>query len=47
MSDPTESPFEVLRLPRSVSNRVAIDRSPLVGPLAAVERHERRSKLKY
>jgi peptide chain release factor subunit 1 len=33
--------FEVLRLPRSVRNRVAIDRSPLVGPLAAVERRDR------
>jgi peptide subunit release factor 1 (eRF1) len=33
--------FEVLRLPRSVRNRVAIDRSPLVGPLAALERRDR------
>ena len=36
-----EDLFIVLRLPRSVRNRVAIDRSPLVGPLARLERHER------
>jgi peptide chain release factor subunit 1 len=33
--------FEVLRLPRSVRNRVAIGRSPLVGPLARLEARER------
>jgi len=33
--------FETLRLPRSVRNRVAIGRSPLVGPLARLERRER------
>jgi peptide chain release factor subunit 1 len=33
--------FEVMRLPRSVRNRVAIGRSPLVGPLARIERRER------
>ena len=32
--------FETLKLPRSVRNRVAIGRSPLVGPLAALERRE-------
>jgi peptide chain release factor subunit 1 len=36
-----EDLFIVLRLPRSVRNRVAIGRSPLVGPLARLERHER------
>jgi peptide chain release factor subunit 1 len=33
--------FEALKLPRSVPNRVAIGRSPLVGPLARLERRER------
>lgn len=33
--------FEALRLPRSVPNQVAIGRSPLVGPLARLERRER------
>jgi peptide chain release factor subunit 1 len=33
--------FETLRLPRSVPNQVAIGRSPLVGPLARLERRER------
>ncbi len=33
--------FEVLRLPRSVRSRVTIGRSPLVGPLARLERRER------
>jgi peptide chain release factor subunit 1 len=33
--------FEVLRLPRPVASRVAIGRSPLVGPLARLERRER------
>jgi peptide subunit release factor 1 (eRF1) len=33
--------FEALKLPRPVSNRVAIGRSPLVGPLARLERRER------
>jgi peptide chain release factor subunit 1 len=33
--------FEALRLPRPVENRVAIGRSPLVGPLARLERRER------
>jgi peptide chain release factor subunit 1 len=33
--------FEVLALPRPVPSRVAIGRSPLVGPLARLERHER------
>jgi peptide chain release factor subunit 1 len=33
--------FETLRLPRSVRSRVAIGRSPLVGPLARLERGER------
>ena len=33
--------FEAIKLPRSVSNRVAIGRSPLVGPLARLERRER------
>ncbi|HMJ95589.1 MAG TPA: Vms1/Ankzf1 family peptidyl-tRNA hydrolase, partial [Thermoleophilaceae bacterium] len=33
--------FEALRLPRSVPNQVAIAHSPLVGPLARLERHER------
>jgi peptide chain release factor subunit 1 len=33
--------FETLRLPRSVPSRVAIGRSPLVGPLARLERGER------
>src|SRR5919109_1015212 len=33
--------FEVLKLPRSVPNRVAIGRSPLVGPLAKLARRER------
>jgi peptide chain release factor subunit 1 len=33
--------FEVLALPRPVRSRVAIGRSPLVGPLARLERRER------
>ncbi|HLM09297.1 MAG TPA: Vms1/Ankzf1 family peptidyl-tRNA hydrolase [Thermoleophilaceae bacterium] len=33
--------FEAIRLPRAVRNRVAIGRSPLVGPLARLERRER------
>jgi peptide chain release factor subunit 1 len=33
--------FEALRLPRSVQSRVAIGHSPLVGPLARLERRER------
>ena len=33
--------FETVKLPRSVESRVAIDRSPLVGPLAGLERRER------
>jgi peptide chain release factor subunit 1 len=33
--------FEVLPLPRSVRSRVAIGHSPLVGPLARLERRER------
>ena len=33
--------FEAVKLPRSVPNRVAIGRSPLVGPLARLERRER------
>src|SRR5918992_2139852 len=33
--------FEVLALPRPVPSRVAIGRSPLVGPLARLERSER------
>jgi peptide chain release factor subunit 1 len=33
--------FEVMKLPRSVPNRVAIGRSPLVGPLARLARRER------
>jgi peptide chain release factor subunit 1 len=33
--------FEAIKLPRSVANRVAIGRSPLVGPLARLERRER------
>jgi peptide chain release factor subunit 1 len=33
--------FEAMKLPRSVRNRVAIGRSPLVGPLARLERRER------
>lgn len=33
--------FEVMKLPRSVRNRVAIGNSPLVGPLALLERRER------
>jgi peptide chain release factor subunit 1 len=33
--------FEVLRLPRAVRNRVAVGRSPLVGPLARLEARER------
>jgi peptide chain release factor subunit 1 len=39
-SEPVEL-FETLRLPRSVRSRVAIGRSPLVGPLARIERGER------
>jgi peptide chain release factor subunit 1 len=33
--------FEVLALPRPVPSRVAIGRSPLVGPLARLERRDR------
>jgi hypothetical protein len=33
--------FEAVKLPRPVANRVAIGRSPLVGPLARLERRER------
>jgi len=33
--------FEALRLPRSVPNQVGIGHSPLVGPLARLERRER------
>jgi peptide chain release factor subunit 1 len=33
--------FEVIALPRPVPSRVAIGRSPLVGPLARLERRER------
>jgi peptide chain release factor subunit 1 len=33
--------FETIKLPRPVSNRVAIRRSPLLGPLARLARHER------
>ena len=33
--------FEALKLPRSVPNQVAIGHSPLVGPLARLERRER------
>jgi peptide chain release factor subunit 1 len=33
--------FEAMKLPRSVPNRVQIGRSPLVGPLARLERRER------
>jgi peptide chain release factor subunit 1 len=39
-SDPAAL-FEALKLPRSVPNQVAIGHSPLVGPLARLERHER------
>jgi peptide chain release factor subunit 1 len=33
--------FEAVKLPRSVRNRVAIGRSPLIAPLARLERRER------
>jgi peptide chain release factor subunit 1 len=33
--------LEVLKLPQPVANRVAIDHSPFVGPLAGLERRER------
>jgi peptide chain release factor subunit 1 len=33
--------FEVVKLPRSLQNRVEIGRSPLIGPLARLERRER------
>jgi hypothetical protein len=33
--------FEAIKLPRPVPSRVAIERSPLVGPLARLERRER------
>ena len=33
--------FEAVKLPRSVPNRVAVGRSPLVGPLARLSRRER------
>jgi peptide chain release factor subunit 1 len=36
-----ENLMETLKLPRSVPSRVAIDRSPLVGPLAGAARRER------
>jgi peptide chain release factor subunit 1 len=36
-----EGLLETLKLPRSVPSRVAIDRAPLVGPLAGVARRER------
>ena len=39
-SEPTDL-FEALKLPRSVPNRVAIGRSPLVGPLARLAQRER------
>jgi peptide subunit release factor 1 (eRF1) len=39
-SEPAEL-FEAIKLPRPVKNRVAIGRSPLVGPLARFERRER------
>jgi peptide chain release factor subunit 1 len=39
-SEPAEL-FEAIKLPRPVSNRVAIGHSPLVGPLARFERRER------
>jgi hypothetical protein len=40
VSEPNDL-FEALKLPRSVPNRVAIGRSPLVGPLARLSRRER------
>jgi peptide chain release factor subunit 1 len=40
-SAPAADLFEVHRLPRPVPNRVAIRRSPLVAPLARLERRER------
>jgi peptide chain release factor subunit 1 len=40
VSEPNDL-FEALKLPRSVPNRVAIGRSPLVGPLAKLARRER------
>jgi peptide chain release factor subunit 1 len=40
-SSTTPDLFEALKLPRSVPNRVAIGRSPLIGPLARLERRER------
>lgn len=33
--------FEVVKLPRGVGTRVAVDRSPLIGPLASIARAER------
>ena len=36
-----EGLMETIGLPRAVPNRVAVDRSPLVGPLTAVAREER------
>src|SRR3954468_10099941 len=33
--------FEALKLPRAVSTRVAVDSSPVVGPLAGLGRRER------
>jgi peptide subunit release factor 1 (eRF1) len=39
-SEPSDL-FEVIALPRPVPSRVAIGRSPLVGPLARLERRER------
>jgi peptide chain release factor subunit 1 len=40
VSNPSDL-FEVITLPRPVPSRVAIGRSPLVGPLARLERRER------
>jgi peptide subunit release factor 1 (eRF1) len=40
VSEPAEL-FEALKLPRGVGTQVAIDRSPVVGPLARLERRER------
>jgi hypothetical protein len=40
-SSTTADLFETMRLPRSVRSRVAIGHSPLVGPLARLERRER------
>ncbi len=40
-SSPPADLFEAVKLPRSVPNRVAVGRSPLVGPLARLSRRER------